>query len=145
VQEMPCQQSPFGGGLLSKHLPAADGVEGIADVLDLRRAAVVGPEDGHDVEAAALLEEVVLAEEVQRGECDSALLLPGDRLGRHAPAPRLDLDEDQGLTVARDQVDLAGPRAIAPQQDPQALAAKEPSGQPLATLAQEPIPERPHD
>ena len=51
----------------------------------------------------------VLAEEMQRGEGHPALLLRRDGLGGHALAPRLDLDEDQGLAVPRDQVDLAEP------------------------------------
>jgi hypothetical protein len=51
---------------LTKHLPAADRLEGIAEVFDPRRAAIVGPEDRHDVEPAALIEQSVSAHELQR-------------------------------------------------------------------------------
>ena len=91
------------------------------------------------------LEEVVLAEEVQRGEGDSPLLLRGDSLGGHTLAARLDLDEYQGVAVARDQVDLAELGAITPREHAQAPAAEEPRGGPLAAVTQQPVPERPHD
>src|SRR4051794_17366158 len=53
---------------LPEHLPSADGLEGVADVVDSRRRGIVGPDDGHHVEAAALLQQTVPFEIVERGE-----------------------------------------------------------------------------
>ena len=39
--------------------------------------------------------------------------------------PRLNLNEDKRFPIARDQIDLAGPRTVAPQQDAQALSTGE--------------------
>src|SRR5262249_45229450 len=129
----------------AEHLSLADGLEGVGNVLDLRLVALIRPEDRDDVEPAADLEETVLAEEIERGERDPALLLRGDRLPGHSPASRLDLDEDEGVAIARDQVNLAEPRAVAPDDHSHPLAAEVASGRPLAAVAQPAIPERPHE
>src|SRR5262249_28935070 len=115
----------------AEHLSAADGREGVGDVLDLGVAALVGPHDRDEVDPAADVEQPMLVEEMQRGQRDPALLLPVDGLGGHAASPRLDLDEDQSLAVARDQVDLAGPHAIAPRQDAKPTTAEIAGGGPL--------------
>src|SRR5215204_2236536 len=107
--------------LLSEHLTASDRLEGVADVLDGRGAAVVGPDEGDDVEPDPLaLEEVVLLEEPERRQGEPPLL-EGHRLGGLALPPGLHLDEDEDVAVARDQVDLALRRAVAADEDPQAL------------------------
>ena len=80
---------------LPEHLPSADGLEGVTDVLDSWRRRIVGPDDGHDVEAAALLQQTVPFEIVERGEGQPALLLGGHGLGRIAVTTCLDLDEDE--------------------------------------------------
>src|SRR4051812_9991899 len=82
------------GAFLAEHLPPADRLEGVADVLDLGAAAVLGPDDGDDIEAAALLEQAMAFEEVEGGQCQPPLLLRRDSLRRRAPAPGFHLDED---------------------------------------------------
>ena len=42
----------------AKHLPLADRFKGVPKVLDLGRPVVVGPDDRHHVEPAALFEQV---------------------------------------------------------------------------------------
>ena len=51
---------------LSKHLPASDRLEGIAEVIDPGRRSIVGPDDRHDVEAAAYLEKLVSCAGIER-------------------------------------------------------------------------------
>ena len=76
-------------------------------MFDLRRLSVVGPDDRHDIKAACLLEQVVLSLKMERRQGDSSLLLKVDRFrGRPLP-PGFYLNENQNVTVARDQVDLA--------------------------------------
>ncbi len=104
---------------------------------------VIRPDDRHDVEPAALLEHPVHPEEVRRGERQPSLLLGRHGLRRYALATRLDLDEDQDLALARDQVDLAEPVAMAASQDAQALPAQVTGGRALTPVAQQPIPECP--
>jgi hypothetical protein len=110
-------------------------------MFDLGNSTVIRPDDGDDVEPARLFEQRVSLEEVERGEGEPALLLLGDGLGRFAPAAGLDLDEDEYVALAGDQVDLPSADPIAPDDDPQARAAEELRGGPLASVPEPPAPE----
>src|SRR4051794_40236268 len=106
---------------------------------------LVGPDDRHDVEATWLFEEAVMLEELEGGEGESPLFLGGDGLGGDALPARLDLDEDQGIAVAGDQVDLAARRAIAAQDDPHPLTAQGAGRLTLAAIAEQAAQECTHD
>ena len=70
--------------LLTKQLSASDRLERIANVLDLGRAAIIGPHDRDHVEAGPLFEQVSPAEKVDRRQGQPSLLLGRDSFGRRA-------------------------------------------------------------
>src|SRR5690348_17097282 len=118
------------GEVLSEELSPPARLEGVADVFDDGLAAVVGPDDRDDVEAGAPIEEVVFLEELEGGEGEPALLLGSDGLGGGPRAAGLDLDEDDRVAVARDQVDLAERGPVPAHED-----AEAPPAQPAGRLA----------
>jgi len=119
-------------GKLTKHLTHADGFEGMADVFDIRKALSVGPDEGHDVETAALLEEIVFFKETERGKGQSALFFRGHGLSRLSLPACFHLDEDESVAVAGDEVDFSPGGPVAAYQDPKALASEVASGFALA-------------
>ncbi len=129
---------------LEEQLAAAGGLEGVGEVLNFGRALRVGPDNGDDIEPPSDLKQMMLVEEVVRGPRDPALLLGRDGLGRLAPAPGFHLDEDKDVAIAGDQIDLAGSNAIAPGDDPQALAAEESGRRPLAAITKPTVPGHPN-
>jgi hypothetical protein len=130
---------------LAKHLPASDRLEGIAEVLDPWGSAIVGPDDRHDVEAAAHFEDVVSTHELKRDVSQPPLFLRGDRLGGNALPPCLHLDEDQRVAITRDQINFTLLGLKTAQQDAHALAFQVAGGDSLAALPQQPIQEGPQD
>ena len=94
----------------AKKLPAADGGEGIDDVLDRRLLRVGGPGDRDDVEAGRVIEQAVRLEIRERRLRHSALFEIVDRFGRMAGiggAARLHFDEDDGAAIDGDDVEFA--------------------------------------
>jgi hypothetical protein len=126
---------------LSEHLSASDRLEGIAEVLDLWASAIVGPNDRHDVEAAAHFERVVFAHKLKGDVRQPSLFLRSDRLGRNALPPRFHFDEHQRVAIARNQVNLTALGSIATQQDAHAVALQMPRGGTLSAFAEQPIQE----
>jgi hypothetical protein len=106
-------------------------------MIDLRCLSVIGPDDGHDVKAASLLEQVIFALEMQRCQRNAPLLLAIHRFRGCAVPPGLDFDENQNVTLARDQVDLALGRSIAAKQDSQSVSFQVPGGGPFAAIAEQ--------
>src|SRR6476620_5358235 len=103
-------------------------LECIANMLDFRGKPVVGPDDRHDVESAPLFEQVVMPQKLERGHAETPLLLRGDCLGGNASASRLDLNEDQRVGLARNQINFTPSRAISAIQDAYTVAAQITSG-----------------
>jgi hypothetical protein len=123
------------------HLAPADRLEGVPEVLDRRRMSSFRPDDGDDVEPGSLFEEAVALEKMESGEGQSALLLEGDGLGWDPLTARFDLDKDQNVALAGDQVDLPFVRPVAPGQDAEADLSKEASGLAFASIAEPAVPE----
>ena len=126
---------------LSEHLPASDRLEGVAEVLDRGSRLVVGPDDRHDIEATPHFEHVVFAHELHRNVCQPPLFLRSDSLGGNAPPPRLHFNENQRVTLTRDQVDFTLLSPITAQQDAHALAFQMTSRGSLTALSQQPVQE----
>jgi hypothetical protein len=125
----------------SEHLPVSERFEGVAEVLDLRASAIVGPNDRHDVEAAAHFKHVVFAHELKGDVREPSLFLRSDRLGRNAVPSRFHFDEHQRVAIARDQVNLTTLGSIAVQQDAHAVAFQMPRGGSFSAFAEQPIQE----
>src|SRR5262249_53958108 len=111
--------------------PRADR-ERVGDVTDRLHAALVVDDDGDDVEAAGCLSDP-LQLEVSVGELREPILLPRvhaslRRVSLDKIAARLDLDEDEGFPLLRDQIDLARTGADIPVEDRIAAPRKEPGG-----------------
>jgi hypothetical protein len=73
------------------------------------------------------------------GPGDPALLLAADRLeGRAAIRARAgaDLDEDEGVAVLRDEIDLAAAGAVVAGEDPETVGEEVVRGEPLGALAE---------
>jgi hypothetical protein len=140
LESFPCAQV-FHGQASAEHLPSADRLESVLEVLDRGKPAVIGPDDRDDVEPARMFEQGMALEEVERGEGEPSLLLLGDGLGRFTSAAGLDLDEDESVAVAGDQVDFSSAGPVAPDDDPKAVAAEELGGGPLAPVPEPPAPE----
>ena len=90
------------------------GVKGILEYFDGWTA--VFKLDGHDVEAARAPGEATAREIVEGEQGHATTLEAGDGVDRPAELPphaRLDLDENDGGAVARDDVQFATPQAIA--------------------------------
>src|SRR5262245_5391168 len=110
--------------------PGADG-ECVGDVPDRLDAALVVDDDGDDVEAARRLPDP-LQFEVSVGELRESILLARvhaclRRVALDEIAARLDLDEDEGLSLLRDEVDLARAGPDIPVED-RVAAPREESG-----------------
>jgi hypothetical protein len=71
-------------------------------MLDLRLTARLGPDDGHDIEPAALLQQAVALQEVESRERQPALFRVRDFFGRCAAPARLDLHKDERIAIASD-------------------------------------------
>ncbi len=131
---------------LSEHLTPSDGLEGVAEVLDGRGFAIIGPNDRDDVEPGPLrVEQPMLREELQRRQGQPTLLLQSDRLGRLPLPARLDLDEDEDVSIARDQINFPEGCAITFRQDPKSLPAQETRGVLFSPVAQQPAQGGAHD
>jgi hypothetical protein len=128
---------PIGVGpvVSPKHLAAPDGLKGVAEVLDLGRRAVVGPDDCDDVIPAAHFEKLIFAQELKRDIRQSALFLERNCFDGTSLPARFHFDEDQSVAVARDQIDFPLFRPIPTQEDAHALAFQVASGQSLAALS----------
>jgi hypothetical protein len=124
------------------HLAATDGFKRIADVFDHRLASIVGPDDRYDVEPALLLKQVMALEKFERGYRNPSLLLCGHGFRRLTPAPRLDLDENQDVAIANNEVDLALMRPISAQDYAHAGLPQKARRRALAAIAEQAIPER---
>jgi len=120
----------------AKHLARPGRLEGVPDVLDHGCPAIVGPDDGHDIEPRRPVQEPVPPEEVEGGQGEPALFFRRDRLGRVAPPSCLDLDEDDGVPVAGDQVDLALRGPVVTDDRPDPRAPKVARRRPLAAVAE---------
>jgi len=127
----------------TEHLTAAVGIERVAVVLNLRLGAVVGPEDGDDVEPTTLLKQVMALEELERREGQPPLLFHGDGLGRLAAAAGLDFDEDQDIIVAGDQINLSAGGSPAAAEDAHSLFLQEPRRGAFPTIAEQTAQEGP--
>jgi hypothetical protein len=129
----------------AEHLATAHGLEGVFDVLNGGRAAIVGPHDGHDIEPAGLVEQFVALEEVERGQREPALFLDRDRLRGRSLASSLHLDDDHCRAIARHQIDFAVRSAIPAHQDAHPFAPQVASRRPLSSVAEKPVQKSPHD
>src|SRR5262245_10003753 len=111
--------------------PGPDG-ECVGDVPDRLDAAFVVDDDGDDVEAARRLADP-LQLEVSVGELREPILFARMharlwRVSLDEIAARLDLDEDEGFPLLRDEVDLARAGADIPVEDRVAAPGEEPGG-----------------
>src|SRR5262245_15594787 len=111
--------------------PRADR-ERIGDVPDRLDAALVVDDDGDDVEAAGSLPDP-LQLEVSMSELRKPILLAGvdarlRRVSLGQIAACLDLDEDEGFPLLRDEVDLTRAGADIPVEDRVAAPREEPGG-----------------
>ena len=66
----------------AEHLSAADGLEGVLEVLDGWFALSVWPGDGHDVESRGILQQMVALEVGQGKTGQAPLFVVMDGLGR---------------------------------------------------------------
>jgi len=125
----------------AEHLASADGLEGMAEMLDRRRSSPLGPDDGDHVEPAALVQKAVCLEEMESRQGQPSLFFGRHRLGRHPFTTGLFLDKDQDIAVPGDQVDLSLADPVASLQDAHPGPAQEPGGLALPSVAQPAVPE----
>lgn len=114
----------------------------ILDMLDLRLAVRV-PEDGHQIKSGGGVLGVVLAEV---GTCGSFNAAPFDgtgrvrHVGRFVRRARLHLDENDGIPVKRDQVNLADRAGEVSTENAVAVSAQESLGRTLAPRTEDQMP-----
>ena len=121
-------------GLIAIHLPRFH-LEGGGEMAKSRDAVLIVQRDGDHVEPACDVSQPLPLEIVLGQLTQPALLaLPDGRLGRVPVAlpEGLDLDEDEGLAVARHEIDLAEAGADVPVEDGEAALLEEPCGLLLA-------------
>ncbi len=93
-----------------KHLPGADRLEGVFEMLDRRAALVFRPSDGDHVEAGRGFEQVMALEVDHRQAGKAVLLITVDGFGRMTRVVRdasFHFDEYDRPAVHGDQVNLA--------------------------------------
>ena len=81
---------------------------------------------------------MVTLQKMKRGAGEVALFFEGDGFGGTSRPPSFDFDEDDPLAVEGDQVDLPSTDAVTLGQDSITLTLQEPSGGPLASIAEKP-------
>jgi hypothetical protein len=124
---------------LAEHLAVARRFEGVANVLDCRRAFGLGPCDCDDVESRSMLEQIMAFEPRQRESRQTTLLSGIDRLRWMAavmgPAG-FDLNKHDGAMVDGDEVDFSQSATGSAIDDRVALASQIAFGRPFTLKAE---------
>jgi len=122
-----------------EHLPSANRLEGVLEVFDGGLLLVRWPSDSDDVEAGAVFKQVVAAEVTQRDARQAALFVLINGFGGMATVmrrARLDLDEDNRLSVDGDEIDFANSISLAMCDNDVSLTLQEASSGSLAPNSQ---------
>ena len=126
----------------AEHLASPDRLERITNVFDPRRVVVFRPDNGHDVEPAALLEQAMFFQEMQGCQGQPTLLFQSDGFCWHTLSPGLDFNENDDVAIECNQIDFAVVGPVAAVQNSQAMASKKASGLLLAPGTEQAVPER---
>lgn len=97
-----------------------DGLEGARLVCDDRDFGVVFPDDGDDVEAAAVFQQVVFLQPGKSRLREVSAFLRVDPLTRSSGPTGFHLDENDGVSVQADEVNFSPPCFVLACEDPHA-------------------------
>jgi hypothetical protein len=121
-----------------------DSLEGARLVCDDRVFGFVLPDDGNDVETAAMLKQLVFLQPGKSRLCEVSSFLRVDSLTGCSRAAGFDLDENDGVSVQADEVDFSPTSFILPRQNSHAGFLEELRGDFFATVSESASDESKH-